>query len=62
MLKTLNSIGPLIANAGLVVALVSGVIRLMGYAYIGTYETISFFVLGLGLMVAACAIKLYGKD
>ena len=62
MLKTLDPIGPLLAKAGLFIALVAGAFRLMGRSHIGSYETLSFFVLGLGLMIVACVVKLYGKD
>ncbi len=44
--------------AGILVCLGAGVVRLQGFASVHHFETLSFFILGTGLMVFACFVKL----
>ncbi|HLC41167.1 MAG TPA: hypothetical protein VJO34_06005 [Methylomirabilota bacterium] len=54
----LNWAGHLTAVVGLVLCLVAGVTRLLGNYHALGYESMTLFIAGIGLMVAACLAKL----
>ncbi|MDD5217361.1 MAG: hypothetical protein PHN49_01780 [Candidatus Omnitrophica bacterium] len=58
----LAKFGPFLVFLGILICLCSGVARFLGYWPMGEFEVRSLFVTGLGLMVTACAAKLYAKE
>ena len=62
MNKILNNLGCLAAIIGLLVCLVAGIVRILGnYHFIGM-EVSTLLDVGVAMMVAACAFKLYSND
>ena len=59
MTKLLQYGGAAVAVLGILVCLITGVLRLMGHYNVLGYETMTLFISGIALMVAACAVKLY---
>ena len=55
----LKSAGALLAIVGVLVCLAAGALRLMGHSSLAGYEPMTLFITGIGLMVAACVVKLY---
>ncbi len=60
-----NSIG-LIGNAagalGLLICAVSGIARIAGQYHLAGFEAMTLFNGGIGLMVAACLLKLHALE
>lgn len=54
----MNNVSNAAGVAGILLCLGSMVVRLQGHAYVYHYETLSFFLLGVGLMVFGCFVKL----
>ena len=58
MIKLFELSGNIAAILGVLICIVSGVSRLMGNWETAGYSTMTFFTLGIGLMVYACLVKL----
>ncbi len=58
MERAITIVGNLTALAGIVLCLVSGVVRVTGSFHIFGYAAIALFQTGTGLMVLACLCKL----
>ncbi|WP_303721316.1 hypothetical protein [Malonomonas rubra] len=56
--RLLRIAGDVLGGLGLLVCLVAGVARLTGHYQVLSYEAMTLFTAGLGLMVAACLVKL----
>jgi len=52
-------LGIVSAILGVAVCLLSGLARLLGYYIIAEYELTTLFIVGVGMMVFACVLKLY---
>jgi len=59
MKAMINLIGNVSGLAGVLVCLGTGVSRLMGEYHMAGSETVTLFIVGIALMVAACLAKLY---
>jgi len=58
MERLLGVLGNLIALIGVLVCLVSGLNRVIGNSFVGDFEAMTLFGVGVGFMVLACLIKL----
>ena len=58
MARVLSLLGSLTGWAGVLVCLVSGLLRVSGFYHIAGYGTITIFTGGIGLIVAGCWFKL----
>lgn len=58
MTNLLKIAGNLCGGLGILVCLVAGVTRVMGSYHLFSYEAMTLFNAGVGLMVAGCLIKL----
>lgn len=58
MNKLLHSLGTASGLLGALICLVSGLTRVSGSFYLGGYAATTLFMVGLGLMVFACLLKL----
>ena len=58
MNKLLHSLGTASGLFGALICLVSGLTRVSGSFYLGGYAATTLFMVGLGLMVFACLLKL----
>ena len=58
MNKNLVILGTLAGIVGALLCMVTGVARVAGYSYVLGYESTTLFILGTGLMVFACLLKL----
>lgn len=54
--------GDLLGVLGIVVCLAAGVGRLSGFFHLFGAEVVSVFQGGIGLMVAACLLKLWARE
>ena len=59
MNKILSLLGNLAGGIGLLLCAAVGMARLAGYYFIGDLEAMTLFEGGMGLMLAACLIKLH---
>ena len=48
--------------AGIFLCLASGALRLAGYWQILGFDLMTFFTVGMGLLIAACFLKLQATD
>ena len=53
-----NSLGSLAGIVGALVCLVAGFGRVFGSFHVGGYSANTLFIMGMGLMVFACLVKL----
>ncbi|KPJ90541.1 MAG: hypothetical protein AMJ53_13335 [Gammaproteobacteria bacterium SG8_11] len=60
MEKTIDIIGNALGALGLIICLLAGVSRVVGSHYLMGFETITLFIGGISIMVAACLAKLHG--
>ena len=60
MEKTIDIIGSVLGVLGILVCLLAGVSRVVGSHYLLGFETITLFIGGISIMVAACLAKLQG--
>jgi len=60
MEKTIDIIGNALGALGLLICLLAGVSRVVGSHYLMGFETITLFIGGISIMVAACLAKLHG--
>lgn len=58
MHQLLNPIGSLSGIFGALVCLVAGFGRVFGSFHVGSYSANTLFIMGIGLMVFACMVKL----
>lgn len=58
MNKLVKVSGDVIGGIGALVCLVAGAARLAGNYHVLSYEAMTLFTAGVGLMVAACLLKL----
>ena len=58
MLQFLNYAGNAAGVFGVLLCAISGINRLMGNYYVGGVEASTLFMVGTGLMVFACLVKL----
>ena len=58
MEKILGVLSSVVAAIGIVVCVVSGLSRVIGSSFVGDFEAMTLFAVGVGLMVLACLIKL----
>lgn len=58
MPQVLDRAGTLAGVIGLIICVVSGLMRLAGNFYLGEIPVVTVFIAGGGLMVAACYLKL----
>lgn len=58
MEKTLGVLSSVVAAVGVLVCVVSGLNRVIGSSFVGDFEAMTLFAVGVGLMVLACLIKL----
>lgn len=58
MANLLKIAGNLVGGVGALVCLVAGVTRLAGNYHLFSYEAMTLFNAGVGLMVAGCLLKL----
>ena len=56
--KVLEVLGNVVALVGVLVCLVSGLSRVIGNSFVGDFEAMTLFGVGVGFMVLACLIKL----
>lgn len=59
MEKSLDIIGTLLGIVGVLVCLLAGVFRFTGNYYLLGFETVTLFIGGIAIMVAACFAKLH---
>jgi hypothetical protein len=59
MIKVLDLTEKLIAILGVVLCLVAGAVRLTGTYHLAGIETITLFVVGMGVMLVAVLFKLH---
>jgi len=59
MQQIINQLANISGAAGVFVCLASGAGRLIGKYHIAGSETVTLFIVGIALMVAACLGKLY---
>lgn len=52
--------GNIVGIAGVLLTAVAGGARVMGQYYIGSFETMTLFVGGMGLMLIGCVAMLHG--
>jgi len=57
--KLIDASGNAAAAVGIVICLVTGVVRLAGGYYLFGYESITLFTGGIALMVMGCLAKLH---
>ena len=60
-MNAMAKLGCLAVTAGAAFCAASAAVRWMGNVHFMGYETLSFFIGGMALMVAGCAAKLYGE-
>lgn len=58
MEKLLGVLSNVIALVGILVCIVSGLNRVIGNSFVGDFEAMTLFGVGVGFMVFACLIKL----
>jgi type IV secretory pathway VirB2 component (pilin) len=58
MEKIIETLGNVVAVAGVLICVVAGVLRVTGNFYLLGYETMTLFVGGMGLMLMGCLAKL----
>ena len=58
MHQLLNPLGSLAGIVGALVCLVAGFGRIFGSFHVGGYSANTLFIMGMGLMVFACLVKL----
>ena len=58
MSRMLEMAGAIAGVVGLLVCIVSSVVRLSGEWYVFDFDLLTLFTVGIGLMVAACFFKL----
>lgn len=58
MEKILRVFGSVVAVIGVLVCVVSGLNRVIGSSFVGDFEAMTLFTVGVGFMVLACLIKL----
>lgn len=58
MHQFLNPLGSLAGIVGTLVCLVAGFGRIFGSFHVGGYSANTLFIMGIGLMVFACLVKL----
>lgn len=56
--KLIETAGNIAALLGILLCAVSGIARVAGYFHVVGFESMTMFVGGIGLMVAACLAKL----
>jgi len=59
MSKALAIAGNILSGLGLLICLVAGILRLSGNYYVFSYEAMTVFNAGVGVMVTACLAKLH---
>ncbi|MCC6202456.1 MAG: hypothetical protein IT494_05580 [Gammaproteobacteria bacterium] len=59
MTKQLDRCADLAGLLGILVCVLAGIARLFGSYALGGFETLTLFQIGIGMMVAACFIKLW---
>jgi hypothetical protein len=59
MSKVLAIAGNVLSGTGLLLCLLAGVSRLSGSYFVFSYEAMTVFNAGVGVMVTACLVKLY---
>lgn len=59
MNKLIEIVGNVAALLGVLACLVSGVARLSQSWYVGGFQTMVLFIVGIGLMVMGCLAKLH---
>ena len=59
MEKTIDTIGTVFGVLGILVCLLAGVSRVVGNHYLLGFESITLFIGGISVMVAACLAKLH---
>jgi len=57
--KLLTLTGNILAALGVLLCFVAGIARLSGSYYVFSYEAMTVFNAGVGVMVAACLAKLH---
>ncbi|MDX2463103.1 MAG: hypothetical protein QNK31_01205 [Porticoccus sp.] len=58
MQKLLEMLGNIIALSGVLVCLVAGITRASGGSFVGNFEAMTLFMVGVGVMVFSCLLKL----
>lgn len=61
MRKLIQTGGNIAAILGIVICLITGLMRLSGQAVVFGFEAITLFIGGIALMVMACLAKLYAR-
>jgi hypothetical protein len=56
--KTLEILGSVVGVIGILVCLISGLARVSGSHWLFGFETLTLFIGGVGVMMAACLAKL----
>jgi hypothetical protein len=59
MEKAIDTIGTILGVLGILVCVLAGVSRIVGSHYLVGFETITLFIGGISIMVAACLAKLH---
>jgi hypothetical protein len=59
MEKKIDALGSILGVLGLLVCLLAGASRVVGSHYLLGFETITLFIGGISIMVAACLAKLH---
>ena len=59
MEKIIDTTGTVLGVVGILVCLLAGVSRFAGSHYLMGFETVTLFIGGISIMVAACLAKLY---
>lgn len=62
MYRYMKPVGDVLGALGVITCVVAGVARLMGHFHLVGTETISVYQGGIGLMVAACLLKLWALE
>jgi hypothetical protein len=60
MEKMMDTVGTVLGVVGILVCLLAGASRVAGSYYLLGFETITLFIGGTSIMVAACLAKLHG--
>lgn len=59
MEKTIDTIGTVLGVIGILICLLAGVSRIAGNFYLLGFESVTLFIGGISIMVAACLAKLH---
>ena len=60
MEKIVDTVGTVLGVIGVLICLLAGISRFAGNHYLLGFETVTLFIGGTSIMVAACLAKLHG--